>query len=283
MTEALLVLTNYCEGYSDWPSILKLRCSLLPLERYGVNICTILCVQSSASKVVVPDAVRSQFNDVIYSNNLSISCARNCLLRHCYNYFSLESYVLFLDDDCYMTSDAGAALIRWMLTGRSDILMGRPPWGIPMPFWKKRTIGIGWLWQAYVWSTVFRLKSLRFHEFDESMGPGTGSPYQSGEDFLFMLSIIRLRKFSSVKFDDRFIVGHPDIGNAYERKTRYSRGHAYALFRALSTLDSLYMRITILILMTVFLFRPTLHYFIRGDCLALKLARHRLGSILREI
>ncbi len=280
----LLILTNYCEGYSDWLPILRLRSSLIPLERYGIQIRTILCVQYKSGKIKVPDEVRSHFSDVIYCHSLSISRARNSMLQHCYNNYSLDSYVLILDDDCYVTAAAGAALIRWMHIGCKDgILMGTPPWGIPMLFRKRRTINTGWLWQAFVWSTVFNLKTVRYHEFDECIGPGTNSLLQAGEDFLFMLSIIRSRKYSSIKFDDQFIMGHTARGVFHQKKMRYSRGHAHALLQAISNLDTLYMRLVLTMFVVAFIVRPCLRSVICGDRLALELTRHRLTSIIREI
>jgi glycosyltransferase involved in cell wall biosynthesis len=256
----------------------------MPLEKCGVNIRTILCVQYKSEKIVVPDEVKSHFSDIIYSNGLSISRARNRMLQHCYGNYSLDSYVLILDDDCYVTTEAGAALIRWMHIGCKDgILMGTPPWGIPMPFHSRRTIGVGWLWQAFVWSTVFNLKTVRIHEFDESKGPGTKSPHQAGEDFLFMLSIIRSRKYSSVKFDSQFVMGHTARGIIHEKKMRYSRGHAYALLQAISIVDSLYMKLVLTMFVTAYIFRPYLRYVLRRDRLALELTRHRLRSLFREI
>lgn len=281
--DTLLILTNFCIGYSAVASLFRLIHSLRYIEDHGIAYNLLLCIQGKKSEFEIPPHVRRKVSATVHSESKSISSARNQLIEYCMATYPTSSRVLFLDDDCFITAPAASIIASWLKRiSISAILMGRPPWGIPLPFRATQPIASSWLWQGYVWTTVFPLSAFIGVRFDESIGPGSGSERRAGEDFSFMLDIVRKNKDIKILFCYKFMIGHPPRSDMLSKQLEYARGHAYVLTRALFRQKNLYMTLVAWTYLAAFISRPMLNLAKNPNQGALVLVRRRIAALYME-
>jgi glycosyltransferase involved in cell wall biosynthesis len=163
-------------------------------------------------------------------SDIGVSRARNAGLRVCSG-----ELVAFPDDDCwYHSSDLLAQVVPWfeqhpdydgLLTGMRDVegkSMG-PKWQPGRGARGKLTV----LWCALGWNFFFRRHAAeRIGFFREDIGPGTPSPYQSGEDLDYVVRAVE--QGSRMWLEPSLSIHHPHKEDRPpEKEFAYHRGVGY--------------------------------------------------------
>lgn len=144
--------------------------------------------------------------------------------------------VVFLDDDCRISADALKAGLR-ALKGRVGAVTGRVQSSYDrVPFGDKATILDRWsVWRNSMESAMIVDAAVmaEVNGFDESLGIGAATPYQSGEGTDLLLRI--MARGYEVRYTPEFVVleaGERPSGVDYRRKARsyaVGTGRVYAL------------------------------------------------------
>lgn len=167
----------------------------------------------------------SQYLNIIVKkiSKCGLSSARNKLI----NYISSDIVVL-TDDDCWYPENFTLSLSEYFLNNNIDVCIGVSHVN------KNRKIDksiscYSIFFSAPSWLLFFRSKSLlKNGNFDENIGIGANSPWQSGEETDFVLRIIK--NGGKVKKTSNIFVMHPEFtpGNL-SKCYGYGRGRIYIL------------------------------------------------------
>jgi glycosyltransferase involved in cell wall biosynthesis len=138
-----------------------------------------------------------------------LSRARNAALAHLRG-----DVVAFPDDDC-MYPDGLLALVADRLEARPQLagVGGRAadPYGRPSGRWPAApcAIGLETLWNRANSHTIFLRRDVveRVGPFDEALGLGSGTPWQSGEEMEVLVRALRLG--ARIEYDPEIVVLHP--------------------------------------------------------------------------
>ena len=147
--------------------------------------------------------------------------------------------VAFPDDDCWYPSSLLEQVRNFLLrqeacdgmVGHSVDGMGRAtmPWND-----KAGPLSPAMSWRQVVTYAYFLRKKVvdKVGGFDETLGPGAGTPWGAGEDNDYMLRVLELG--FSVHFDPAMIVHHPQMflswdDDARQKKYRYSLADGHQL------------------------------------------------------
>ncbi|MDG5496504.1 hypothetical protein [Niveispirillum sp. BGYR6] len=135
------------------------------------------------------------------------------------------------------------------------------------------------VFRAFIWSTAFRTTAITGLRFDPSIGPGTSSPHQSGEDGRFLYLVKMRHHLKNVSWLNNISVVRPSRPDLQNKITRYAHGQGVLLGQQLrapgwSILDRLYL------LMRVFLFiANSFKFFLKGPS-SRKVSLVRLNALL---
>jgi hypothetical protein len=83
--------------------------------------------------------------------------------------------------------------------------------------------------RAFIWSTAFRTDAIVGLRFDESIGPGTDSPHQAGEDGRFLYLVIMRNKLKKIQWLAHCPVRRLPRPDLSEKIKRYAHGQGFLL------------------------------------------------------
>jgi 2-beta-glucuronyltransferase len=164
-----------------------------------------------------------------------LSIARNVGLRHV-----AGEIVAFPDDDCWYFPDALARVVVFFdQNPKIQMLLGRTVDGSDLPSLSPLRQASGGVNKSNIWvsgnsNTVFVRKDAvtAGRGFDEQIGVGAGSRFQSGEETDFILSL--MENGARVVYIADLKVGHEQVdavgaGRPLKRAWMYSQGFGYVL------------------------------------------------------
>lgn len=153
----------------------------------------------------------------------ALSRSRNLGIRHCKG-----QIIAFPDDDCWYGEDLLAAVNSFLtnhperhgILGEAVDTSGKRilPWGD-----KKKTLTPAISWRHSVTFAYFlRADALALiGNFDEKLGPGSGTPWGCGEDNDLMLRA--LKTGLSIQYEPNLHINHPRLFPSFDKKGRYKR------------------------------------------------------------
>jgi len=173
-----------------------------------------------------------------------LSRARNVGLK-----FADGDIVAFPDDDCWYPAHLLGRVARFFEDHpECDGLTGRPalPTGEPFPGWdgEPSLVTKSNVWQRAMSLAIFLRRRViaAMGDFDETLGIGSGTPWGSGEETDYLLSMFE-RGFG-ILYEPSIVVFHPPLSGCYDRAARrkayvYGQGmgrvlrkHDYSQFQA---------------------------------------------------
>ncbi len=215
----------------------ELTCFLRSISKINRNDFEVLVIDQNADGFLdaTLNPFKSQFNLQHLKSKKGLSCARNIGLKK-----AKGQIVAFPDDDCWypksllnevesrLNQDPSFAGI----TG-SCIDENHAPsvnrWSETPGLLTQRN-----LWNKAVSISIFLKKEWieQTQGFDENLGAGADSPYQSGEETDLLLRL--LKKDAKIYYDPEIKVGHPNVQMKWNKKTiqrgkTYGRGLGYLL------------------------------------------------------
>jgi glycosyltransferase involved in cell wall biosynthesis len=178
----------------------------------------ILVDQSSTDALIESIRARHYSFPIMHVRSVrGLSLGRNVGLKH-----ASGSVIAFPDDDCAYLPDT-LALVDELLsdntrdgvTGRSEDFDGSPSG--PRAHGVQTDVTFSNIWRCAVSYTIFlRATAIAtIGSFDENLGVGSTTPFQSGEETDYLFRALRLRM--KIRYTPKLVVNHPQINVPSER------------------------------------------------------------------
>jgi glycosyltransferase involved in cell wall biosynthesis len=250
----------------------------LDIQTYK-NFEVIVIDQNDDSKLLLPVLAQHPEMTIVHLRSApGVSRARNVGIR-----IARGAVIGFPDDDCWYPADLLANVVQWLdanpeygglftATRSEENKLQAPRFPLQRGACTKKSI----LRCAVIVSTFFRagvVKTIGF--FQEDIGPGTASPYQSGEDIDFVIRPLdhNVRLF----YEPDLTVYHPDL-NSRERLRRVTFSYSVGLSHVLRSHDYSWLVFCELVGRSV---SGALYHLVRGDLEGAYIYTQRAAGQLR--
>ncbi|HIF9331026.1 TPA: hypothetical protein ACX6RL_003339 [Photobacterium damselae] len=178
---------------------------------------------------------------VEYESFLGVSNARNLCIKKAVDIDA--KYILFHDASICWTNDAADYIYIYKnKTPKVNISFSNDIKEFYNFILNGRKRKVNPIYDAYIWSYLFKLEDVSNLKFDLNFGPGQSTYYKSGEDVLFLFDVFNRRKSYDVyESNKKVIIYHPPRDTNLSKHLIYAKGQGKIFQILLSRYFSLFI------------------------------------------